>query len=106
MRSWPQRVASVRGGGGGGMGGGDGGEGGRVGCTGGGARSGKVVSKCDAGESGRVLTRVERSLARSLFVARSHFVKGHMGLRGGAGIPDWVAALLPTSYDSTSAWWV
>jgi len=27
-----------------------------------------------------------------------------MGLRGGAGIPDWVAALVPTSYDSTTAW--
>ena len=23
----------------------------------------------------------------------------NLGLRGGAGIPDWVAALLPTSYD-------
>jgi len=33
-----------------------------------------------------------------------HTIAFNLRLRGGAGIPDWVAALLPTSYDSTSAW--
>ena len=28
----------------------------------------------------------------------------NLALRGGAGIPSWVAALLPTSYDSTTQW--
>ena len=73
----------------------------------------------------------ERGRAKSSFVASSLSVYSHLGLRGGAGIPDWVAgicvyvcmyvlylyvytqtrthahthtALLPTSYDSTSAW--